>query len=73
MSQKTVKPVDDPIETKPITQAQGQELQQLVSEYQLAEANLNRFVAYLRREYDVNPADGWTNVNATLGFVRTKE
>lgn len=63
----------DVLDNKPFTPAQNDELRRLLSDYQFAQANLERFVNYLRREYDAPAEEGWTGLDVKLGFVRHGE
>ena len=59
-------------ETHPISQAQAGHLAALLTARSQAERELQQFMSYLYAEHDLRPDDGWTKVDAQLGFVRER-
>lgn len=53
--------------TRALTKAQKEHIRQLNLELAEAQANLNRFIAYLREEYET-PAGEWLLRDLNVGF-----
>jgi len=58
-------------ENKPLTAAQSAHLAMLYSQKQQIEQELQRFVTYLSIEHNAPAAEGWTQIDVELGFVRS--
>ncbi len=59
------------VESRPFTQAQNEELARLMTEYQLAQANMARFIDYLRREYNAPKEEGYDQITTEKGFTKS--
>lgn len=57
-------------ETKPLSEAQTNHLAELIAIRNQAQAELQRFMAYLYAEHEIDPADGWDTIDPQRGFVR---
>lgn len=59
------------VESRPFTQVQNEELARLMAEYQAAQANVARFISYLRREYNAPEAEGYDQISVEDGFTKS--